>query len=70
MSSDKIYLTREEQIFLMEMLGVKDPIQAAEKFAVFMIEERADPQDLQKYVKKIIKNYEVEIKKYIKKTRG
>ncbi len=55
MSSDKIYLTREEQVFLMEMLEIKDPIQAAEKFAYIMSEERADPTELQKYVRKIMK---------------
>lgn len=55
--SDKIYLSKEEQIFLMEMLELKDPVQAAEKFALLMIEEHADPTQLQKYLRKIIANF-------------
>jgi hypothetical protein len=55
MSSEKIYLTKEEQIYLMEMLEVKDPIQAVEKFASLMIEERADPTELKKYLKQIMR---------------
>ena len=58
MSSDRIYLSREEQIFLMEMLELRDPSQAAEKFALLMVEERADPTELQKYLKKIMKKME------------
>ena len=55
MSSDRIYLNKEEQIFLMEMLELEDPVSAAEKFAILMVEERADPTELQKYLKKIMK---------------
>lgn len=55
MSSDKIYLTKEEQIFLMERLEIDDPIEAVERFAYLMTLEKADPQDLQKYLKKIMK---------------
>ena len=54
MSNTKIYLNREEQIFLMEFLEMDDPVDAAERFAVLMVEEKANPTDLQKYVKKII----------------
>lgn len=55
MSSDKIYLTREEQLYLMEMLEVNNPVDAAEKFAVMMAKEGADPMELQAYLKKIMK---------------
>ena len=53
--SDKIYLNREEQIFLMEMLEINDPVIAVEKFAQILSEERADPAKLEDYLKKIIK---------------
>ena len=55
MSSDRIYLTREEQIFLMEMLELDDPMKAVEKFATIMTSEKADPTELQKFLKKIMK---------------
>jgi len=55
MSSGKIYLTRDQQIFLMEMLEVNTPEAAVDKFANIMAEERADPTELQKYIKKIMK---------------
>ena len=55
MSRDKIFLSREEQVFLMEMLEVKDPMDAVEIFAILMVDERADPSDLQHYVKQIMK---------------
>lgn len=58
MSSDKIYLSREEQLFLMEMFEVKNPTEAAEKFALLMVDERADPLDLTDYLKKIMKKME------------
>lgn len=56
MSADRIYLTVAEQTFLMEMFEVDDPSVAVDKFAALMSEERADPQELHKYLKKIIKN--------------
>jgi len=55
MSSDRIYLSKEEQIFLMEMLEINNPIEAAERFAVLMVNEKADPTKLQEYIKKIMK---------------
>lgn len=58
MSSDKIYLSREEQLFLMEMLELNSPTDAAEKFAYLMVEEKADPTKLQEYIKKIMKRME------------
>ena len=56
MSSDKIYLSREEQLYLMEMLELESPIDAVEKFALLMVEEKADPTLLRDYIKKIMKN--------------
>lgn len=53
--SSKIYLNREEQIFLMEFLELDDPVMAAEKFAMLMVEERADPTELKKYIIKIMR---------------
>ena len=55
MSADKVYLTAEEQIYLMEMLELNDPTKAAEKFVELLVLERANPQDLKKYLKKIMK---------------
>ncbi len=57
MNSDgKVYLTREEQIFLMEMLEVDDPSKAIEEFAMLLRDEKADPSKLEDYIKKILKN--------------
>lgn len=55
MSAAKIYLTTEEQIYLMEMLELNDPRDAAEKFVKILIEERVDPQQMNKFLKAIIK---------------
>lgn len=57
MSSEKIYLSKEEQIFLMEMLEIKNPVEAAEKYALMMVEEKTDPIQLQKYLRKTIANF-------------
>jgi hypothetical protein len=54
MSSERIYLTPEEQHFLMEMLEIKDVTQAAERFATIMTEERADPTQMKKYIQKML----------------
>ena len=51
---ERIVLSREEQLFLMEMLETDDPMEAVEKFATIMTEEKADPTQLQKYIKKIM----------------
>lgn len=56
MNDGKIYLNREEQEFLIEMLEIEDPIDAVEKFAFILVDEKADPNKLQDYVKKIMKN--------------
>lgn len=57
MSSEKIYLTREEQLFLMEMFEVKSPTEGVEKFAELMVMEKADPLELTDYLKKCIKKW-------------
>jgi len=58
MSNDnKIYFSREEQVFLMEMFETQDPSVAAERFATMLVEERANPSDLKKYLSRIIKKY-------------
>lgn len=54
-SDSKIYLSREEQTFLMDYLELNDPMQAVEKFAELLVAERADPGKLEQYVKKIMK---------------
>ena len=51
----KIFLTVEEQVFLMEWLELNDPTKAAEKFAKILTEERASAQDMKKYIQKIMK---------------
>ena len=63
MSSEKIYLTKEEQIFLIEMLEIKDPGKAAERFAQLMILEKADPADLNEYIRKVMKRVNEKVKK-------
>lgn len=55
MSSDRIYLSREEQIWLMDMLGIDNPTEAVERFATIMVEERLDPENLHECLKKIMK---------------
>jgi hypothetical protein len=56
-SSERIYFSKEEQIFLMEMFETEDLEFAAERFALLMVEERADPTQIQKYLLKIIKKW-------------
>jgi len=63
MSSDRIYLSKDEQNFLMDMLEVSTPMEAAEKFAVMMSREGADPTEMQAYTKKIMKAFEEKVKK-------
>lgn len=55
--NDRIYLTKEEQMFLTEMLEIKDTEQAVEKYADLMILEKVNPIDLQEYLKRTIKKY-------------
>lgn len=52
--SDNVYLSREEQIFLMEMLELDDPVKALERFATIMVEEKASTSELEKYLKRIM----------------
>lgn len=66
MSSDNIYLNKEEQKFLMDMLELDDPMQAAEKYAFILVDERADPTELQKYLKKTMRAWPEYLKKKLK----
>jgi hypothetical protein len=54
MSSDKIYISREEQIYLMEMLEVDSPMEAIEKFTELMVLEGANTTKIEKYIKTIM----------------
>jgi len=63
MSDDKIYLSREEQLFLMDMFETKTPMEAVETFATFLAKEGADPAKLEEYVKKILVNWKKKVKK-------
>ena len=56
--SDKIFLSPEEQSFLMHMFETSSPIKAAEDFAYLMALEKADPMDLQQYLKIVMKKYD------------
>ena len=66
MSADRIYLSREEQIFLIKMLEIEDPAVAVERFAILMVEERADPSNLSDYLKKIMK---IDLQEYLAKLK-
>lgn len=55
MSSDRVYLSREEQIFLMEIFETDNIEKAAERFIELMVLERANPEDFNKYLKKIVR---------------
>jgi hypothetical protein len=50
MSSDRIYLSAEEQNFLMYFFEIDDPQAALEKFVSFLVEQRAKPEDLKEYL--------------------
>lgn len=56
--SEKIYLTKPQQNFLKEMLEIEDIKEAAQYFALMMVEEKADPTQLQKYVERIMQKME------------
>lgn len=55
MSSDRVYLTKEEQEFLTERLDIDDPQDATDKFASLMLIEGADPVKLKEYLVAIMK---------------
>ncbi|HEY5235498.1 MAG TPA: hypothetical protein VIJ14_04920 [Rhabdochlamydiaceae bacterium] len=55
MGDDKIYLSREEQQFLIDWLELPDPMDAVDKFAEMISQEKGDPVKLQDYIKKIMK---------------
>jgi len=59
--SGKIYLSKEEQIFLMDMFEIEDPLLAAEEFASLLVLEKANPLDLKMFLEKIMIRFE---KKY------
>jgi hypothetical protein len=65
-SSDRVYLNKEEQIFLTEMLEIEDLNRAVEVYALMMVDSRADPKDLQLYLKKTIKAY---FEEYVKRKK-
>ena len=50
MSSERIYLTADEQNFLIEVLEINDPTAAFEKFISILVEERAKPEELKEYL--------------------
>ncbi len=52
--SDNIYLNREEQVYLMEMLELNNVTAAWERFSTIMVEEKADPTKINQYLKKIM----------------
>lgn len=54
MSSDNIYLSKKELDFLRKMLELTDPQDVADKFALLMVQEGANPLEIQKYLKKIM----------------
>lgn len=54
-SNGMIRLSKEQQTFLMEMLEMDDIMDAVEKFAVIMADERVDPSEMPEYLKTIIK---------------
>ena len=62
MSSGKFSLSKEEQYFLMEILEINDVQEAFDRFTEILIEEKGDPQKVDKYIKKILEVY--------KKTKG
>lgn len=66
MSGDRIYLSREEQAYLIRMLEIEDPQVAVEKFAILLVEERADPGSIQDYLRKIMK---VDLEEYFAKLK-
>lgn len=67
MNSDKIILSKEEQIFLMEMLEVDTPLEGVDNFATMMVEEKTDPMELKKFLKKIMDKYHSMTKEELKK---
>lgn len=57
MSSDnnsKVYLNREEQLYLMEMLEISNPEMAVLKFSEILASEGVDSSKLSTYLKKIM----------------
>lgn len=54
MSSERIYLTADEQNFLMEIFEMNDPTTAFEKFVSILVEERAKPEELKEYLATIM----------------
>lgn len=59
MSAGKVYFTKEEQLFLIYILEMEDPMAAAEKFISIMVEEKAKPEDSQMFLRKIMKRSKV-----------
>lgn len=55
MSSEKFYLTKDEQIFLMDWLEIEDPEQAVTKFAELMSKESVKIDHFQECLVKVMK---------------
>jgi hypothetical protein len=56
--SDKIGLTRKQIDFITYITEIPDAEQAVEFFMILMVEERADPSQIELYVDKMIKKLE------------
>ena len=52
--NSRIYLTREEQVYLMQILEINSPEEALNKFIDILIEEKVDPTKTSVYLKKIM----------------
>ena len=57
MSSDRFTLNKEEQRFITEMLEIPDVQDAFDRFTEILIEEKCDPQKVDRYIKKILEVY-------------
>ena len=57
MSTDRFTLSKEEQCFLMEVLEMSDVQEAFDRFEEILIEERCDPHQADKYIKRILEAY-------------
>jgi hypothetical protein len=56
-NSSRFFLSKEEQYFLMEVLEIRDVQKAFDRFAEMLVEERCNPQQIDKYIKRIHEAY-------------
>lgn len=52
--NNNIFLSRRQLEYVIKMVEISDPNEAVEKFALIMLEEKADPGKMEMYINRLM----------------